>query len=81
MFHMFMGERKFIIRVSNFPFRGGNSDINLYILNILFWVNNSLVSYIIHSWDNYFEFYNYIRFVYYYYHCYYYYYSFGPESP
>ena len=28
---MFMGERKFMIRVSNFPFRGGNSDIRFFL--------------------------------------------------
>ena len=36
-----------MISVSRFPFRRGNSYISFSILNIFFWVNDSLVYYIL----------------------------------
>ena len=47
VFQMLMGERKFMISVSRLPFRRRNPCISFSILIIFFWVNDSLVYYII----------------------------------
>ena len=46
-FLMLMGEGKFMISISNFPTSRRNANIIFLITYVLFWINNSLIYYII----------------------------------